>query len=244
MKSRPILLLSQLILLLGILQACSGSQHNEGTKTFPPPQLPASTHWDSIFTAQGLQNVQDADSTIRVQLRYSSTRNFIGKDLYGSLEQAYLRPEALDKLLTASHRLKEMHPDLRLLIYDAARPRRIQQILWDEVDLPATERPRYVADPATGSIHNYGCAIDLSLVRTDGTELDMGTDYDDFTSKAHINQEQALVDQGILNSEQIVNRKILRTVMKEAGFIPLDSEWWHFDAFPRTEVKKRFTIVE
>ncbi len=200
--------------------------------------------WDSLFTTQGLLNVRDADSTILVDLRYSSENNFIGKDLYGSLEEAYLQPESLDKLLKASKLLKEQHPDLRLLIYDTTRPRRVQQILWDEVDIPIEERSQYVADPQSGSIHNYGGAVDLTLVDETGQELDMGTDYDDFSQKAHIDQEQELIEQGILTKEQVMNRKILRDVMTEAGFIPLRTEWWHFDAYPRDETKEKFEIVE
>jgi D-alanyl-D-alanine dipeptidase len=202
------------------------------------------TDWDSVFTSQGLLNVKDADSTIRVHLRYSTTDNFIGKDLYGSLEEAYLRPEALEMLQQASQLLQKDHPDLRLLIYDAARPRRIQQVLWDESGIPESERNQYVANPKQGSIHNYGCAVDLTLVYINGEQLDMGTGYDNFTPVAHTDQEQLLVEQHKLTQKQVANRRILRTVMSKAGFLPLSSEWWHFDAFPRSEITERFTIVE
>jgi D-alanyl-D-alanine dipeptidase len=188
--------------------------------------------------------VKDADSTIQVHLRYSTTDNFIGKDLYGSLEEAYLRPEALEMLQQASQLLQKDHPDLRLLIYDAARPRRIQQVLWDESGIPESERNQYVANPKQGSIHNYGCAVDLTLVYINGEQLDMGTGYDNFTPVAHTDQEQLLVEQHKLTQKQVANRRILRTVMSKAGFLPLSSEWWHFDAFPRSEITERFTIVE
>lgn len=213
-------------------------------KTETQTATPEATNWDSVFTAQGLLNVKQADSTIQVHLRYSTENNFIGKDLYGSLEEAYLRPDAIEKLLKASRLLKEKHPELRLMIYDAARPRRIQQVLWDQSGLPEEERNLYVADPSSGSIHNYGCAVDLTVVSTGGQELDMGTDYDNFTPAAHIDREQYLIEQQTLTKEQVMNRMILRNVMVSGGFIPLTSEWWHFDAFPRSEVTERFTIVE
>ncbi|MEX0608946.1 MAG: M15 family metallopeptidase [Balneolaceae bacterium] len=202
------------------------------------------TNWDSLFTSQGLVKVSGIDSTILIDLRYSTTNNFTGKDIYGTLEEAYLQPEAMEKLEKASSLLKEGNPHLRLMIYDAARPRSVQQILWDVVDLPENEKSTYVANPKTGSIHNYGCAIDLTISDLDGNELDMGTDYDDFSEIAHINQEEQLIKKGELNETQVKNRRLLRQVMTDAGFQTIRSEWWHFDAFPREKVEEDFVIVE
>ena len=81
---------------------------------------------------------------------------------------------------------------------------------------------RYVADPRKGSRHNRGMAVDLTLVYTDGKELAMPTEYDDFSEKAHR-------DYMNLTGEQIKNRKILEDVMAKHGFIPFATEWWHFD---------------
>jgi D-alanyl-D-alanine dipeptidase len=164
--------------------------------------------------------------------------------VYGDLEDAYLQPEALSKLYNAANLLKESHPELKLLIWVAARPRRIQQVLWDKVDIPLPERAQYVANPESGSIHNYGAAVDLTLADSLGKPLDMGTDYDDFNEIAHIDKEQDLVEKGLLTELQVKNRQVLRSVMLEAGFIPINSEWWHFDAFSRSETKNRFKIVE
>lgn len=222
---------------LFLLAGCAG----KSSKKQDPENAP---DWDSIFTNQGLENVQESDSSIIVDLRYSSTNNFIGKDLYGSLEEAYLRPLAVDKLVQASEYLREEYPDLRLYIYDAARPRRIQQILWDQSGLPEDERAKYVANPQSGSIHNYGFAIDLTVSDSKGNELDMGTGYDHFTEKAHTDKEEELIEKGILTEAQVQNRKILRNVMTKAGFIVLPSEWWHFDALPRNEVVSEYAIVE
>lgn len=209
----------------------------------PKPAQP-NPDWDTIISKQGLVNIRKMDSTLQVELRYSSTNNFMGKDVYGTLETAYLQSEAAQMLVKAHAILKENHPDYNLLIYDAARPRRIQQILWDVVDLPENEKSNYVANPLTGSIHNYGCAVDLTIVDGDKIPLDMGTGYDDFTERAHTDNEAALVEQHKLTPLQVENRHILRDVMRQAGFLPLDTEWWHFDAFPRQETKTRFTIIE
>ncbi|MDR9417293.1 MAG: M15 family metallopeptidase [Gracilimonas sp.] len=228
------------ILLLFIGCLTLGCSDKNSKKTIPEN----TTNWDSVFTTQGLQNIQKSDSTILVDLRYSSQNNFIGKDLYGSLEQAYLRPLALNKLLQASEYLRKKNPDLRLYIYDAARPRRIQKILWEKSGLPEQEKAKYVANPQSGSIHNYGFAVDLTLSDSTGKELDMGTDYDHFTEKAHIDKEENLVNKGILTMQQVENRRILRNAMTQSGFIVLNSEWWHFDALPRDEVTSNYIIIE
>ena len=202
------------------------------------------TSWYKIYTEQGLMVVNADSAKITVNLRYSSTNNFIGKDVYGDLEEAYLQPEALMKLYKAAEYLNDLHPELRLLIWDAARPRRIQQVLWDQVEIPLPERAQYVANPESGSIHNYGAAVDLTIADSLGNPLDMGTDYDDFNEIAHIDKEQELIANNQLTELQVKNRMILRGVMTKAGSIPITTEWWHFDAFSRTETKSRFKIVE
>lgn len=200
--------------------------------------------WGSEYKKQGLVLVDTKTANISVDLRYSGNNNFVGKDVYGTLEDAYLQVEALEKLYLATSFLKKDFPEYKILIWDAARPRRIQQLLWDVVDIPLSERSKYVANPATGSIHNYGCAVDLTLTDLNGNPLDMGTDYDNFDEIAHIDEEEKLISLGLLNSEQVRNRKVLREVMTKAGFNTITSEWWHFDAFSREETKSRFSIVE
>lgn len=229
-----------IFLFLATLLICFGCTESNSRKM----QSKEMIDWDSVFVHQGLQNVASVDSSIIVDLRYSGSNNFIGKDLYGGLEEAYLRPEALEKLSLASKKLQNQNPDLRFYIYDAARPRRVQQILWDQSGLPEDERTKYVANPASGSIHNYGFAVDLTISDTNGNELNMGTDYDHFTEKAHIDKEEELIQNGILTEEQVQNRILLRNVMTESGFIPIRSEWWHFDAIPRDSVTSNYNIVE
>ena len=223
---------SALILIAALFASCTASKKEQNTD------------WEKIYTEQGLERIDTLETGIKVGLRYSTTNNFVGKDVYGDLEDAYLQPEAAQKLYSAADLLQASNPEYSLLIYDAARPRRIQQILWDVVDIPIQERSKYVANPASGSIHNYGCAVDLTIIDGSGKELDMGTDYDDFSSLAHTDNEEKLITEGKLTREQHQNRLLLRDVMTRAGFLPLRSEWWHFDAFSREETKKRFKIVE
>jgi D-alanyl-D-alanine dipeptidase len=107
-----------------------------------------------------------------------------------------------------------------------------------------TARQPYVADPRTGSLHNFGFAIDLSLEDETGRELDMGTPFDDFTALSRPDQERENKEEGKLSTEQLEHRSILRNVMLKAGFIQLPIEWWHYDALPKEQVKAHYKIVE
>lgn len=194
---------------------------------------------------QGLVDVQKVDPTILVELKYSTTDNFVGKDVYGDLTRAYMQPMAAKKLAEASKYLQVHHPTLRLLVYDAARPRTAQWKLWNALpDLPENERQKYVADPRKGSIHNYGCAVDLTVANQDGKPLDMGTKYDFFGELAYPSRETELLKSGKLTQQQIDNRQILRTAMRQGGFSPIEFEWWHFNALSREKAKMVFRIVD
>jgi D-alanyl-D-alanine dipeptidase len=211
--------------------------------TYSFRSLPPGEAEKSLIRA-GLVNVQEVDPSILVQLKYSTTDNFVGVDVYGDLEQAYLQRDPAAKLARAQRLLREKNPEYRLLVYDAARPRSIQQILWDTLQKPAKDKPKYVADPQIGSIHNYGAAVDLTIARADGTPLDMGTPYDFFGELAYPAKEAEMLRLGKLTREQVQNRKLLREVMEKAGFEGINSEWWHFNAYSREKAKKRYAIIE
>lgn len=202
----------------------------------------------SIETAmrdQGLVDVQQADPSIQVLLKYSTTDNFVHKDVYGDLTRAYLQPMAARKLAAASRYLRENHPDLRLLVYDAARPQQAQVKLWNALpDMPERQRRQYVADPRQGSIHSYGCAVDLTVATKDGTPLDMGTPYDYFGELAYPSRETQLLKAGKLTRPQLANRQILRSAMLRAGFTRIDYEWWHFNALSRSRAKAMYRVVK
>jgi D-alanyl-D-alanine dipeptidase len=192
-----------------------------------------------------LVNIQELDSTLLVELKYSSIDNFMKKDVYGNLETCYMRRIPAQMLVNAHEILKTEHPELRLLIYDGLRPRSIQWTLWNTLsDVPEKERTNFVADPRTGSIHNFGAAVDLTVAEKNGRPLDMGTHYDYFGDLAFPRLEDSLVVVGDLKQEQVNNRLILRHAMTEAGFSPITTEWWHFDSFPYKETKTKFTIIE
>ena len=197
------------------------------------------------ISTHDLVDIQELDPTLLVELKYSTTDNFMKMDVYGDLETCYLRRVPAEMLEKAHSILKENHPNLRLLIYDGLRPRSIQWTLWNTLsDVPELERTNFVADPRSGSIHNFGAAVDLTVAHKNGVSLDMGTHYDYFGDLAFPRLEDSLVFVGDLKQEQVNNRLILRHAMTEAGFSPITTEWWHFDSFPYKETKTKFTIIE
>jgi D-alanyl-D-alanine dipeptidase len=197
---------------------------------------------DSIFQANGLISVKDIDSSISVDLKYASTDNFMNRNVYGNLSKAYLRPKVARMLAKANQYLQEKYPHLRIVVYDAARPQRVQFTMWNLV--VNTEHQKYVAPPIPGSLHNFGCSVDVSLIDTSGQALDMGTAYDEFDPKSEPRYEKKFIKSGDLTKEQIKNRRILREAMQSAGFIYMVKEWWHFDAYPPEQVVWKYKIIK
>ncbi|WP_229311786.1 M15 family metallopeptidase [Larkinella rosea] len=200
---------------------------------------------EQAMIRQGLVDIQTVDRTILVELKYSTTDNFVGKDVYDDLTRAYLQPMSAKKLAKASGFLQQKNPEFRLLVYDATRPRSAQWDLWKTLShLPVNERGKYVSNPRNGSVHNYGCAVDLTIATKDGKPLDMGTKFDYFGELAYPEKENQWLKQGKLTRKQVENRRLLRSVMQKAGFSSLKTEWWHFNALSRAEAKKMYKIVE
>lgn len=191
----------------------------------------------------GLVNVHEMDSTIRIDLKYSTPQNFIGIDVYGNFDQCYLQKEVAEKLVNAQKFLRQKFPYYTLIVFDAVRPLSIQQKMWDTIALPAGEKIKYLSNPKHFSLHNYGAAVDLSIVDDNGILLDMGTPFDFFGEKAHPVKEQELLASGELTQHQISNREILRSVMRKAGFFGIQTEWWHFNSCTREVAASKYQIV-
>lgn len=179
---------------------------------------------------------------VKIELRYASKNNFLGKDLYGVFNHAFLHHIAAGKLKKAAQILCHNKPGYALLIYDALRPRSVQYRMWDVVK--GTDKQKYVANPSVGSIHNFGLALDLTIVNADGNVLDMGTHFDEFSPVSEPRNEEKYLNSGRLTQGQVNNRHLLRSVMTEVGFIPLEVEWWHFNGLDQKLVRRDFTIVE
>ena len=147
-------------------------------------------------------------------LRYATENNFLKQKVYDCPE-CYTRVKTAKALIEANKQFMEQ--GFRIKFYDCYRPNSVQYKMWEIVP-----NPQYVANPVKGSIHNKGGAVDITLVRLDGEEMDMGTDFDYFGKRAyHDNTDLPL--------EVLANRKILKETMESHGFWSIRTEWWHYN---------------
>ena len=178
---------------------------------------------------------------IAVDLRYATPDNFVGRDLYSPFDCAWLHRDAAAALEKVVAWLKFERPGCKALVLDALRPQRVQEELW--AALAGTDLQKYLADPARGSIHSFGMALDITLLDENGNEFDMGTGFDDLTERSHPDLEQVLLANGEITQAQIDNRQLLRDAMAQAGFVGIRSEWWHYDFGDRELVRRTFKRV-
>jgi zinc D-Ala-D-Ala dipeptidase len=244
--------------LISVLFLISCNRGGNGTKD--PPHGFAQT--DSITTAMrqvdpplsdlekkllesGLVDVHDLDSSIKVNMKYAGTDNFFRQNVYGAFCHAYLQPDVAAKLVCAQKYLKELHPAYSLVVFDAARPMSLQRMIWDSLKMPGSEKIKYAANPRNGgSLHNYGAAVDVSILDSSGKELDMGCPFDYFGELAFPVSESKLLARGELNEHNVANRKLLRKVMLRAGFFNIQTEWWHFNSCSREKAMDLYTLIE
>lgn len=148
------------------------------------------------------------------KMAYADTANFMHEKVY-PCARCLLRPEVAEALEKAN--ILAAEKGYRLVLYDCYRPYPIQYKMYEIVN-----NPLYVAKPGKGSNHNRGQAVDISLADEEGNLLDMGGAFDEFSEISHYAYKN-------ISRKARKNRKRLRTIMIEAGFTPLESEWWHFD---------------
>lgn len=214
------------------------SQQPDPVVTKPEPPKPMS-EYEKMFRDSGLVDLEEYIPGIKIDLKYTTRDNFVKADVYGDLEKCFLRKEAAEKLKKAQALLHEKHPGYTLLVFDGVRPFRVQQFMWDSLHIP--NKRNYLAPPSEGSIHNYGCAVDLSIADSLGKELDMGTPFDFFGELAQPQLEGQMLANGKLTKEQHAHRMLLRTLMRKAGFFDIKTEWWHFNAFGSSAVKRTYS---
>jgi D-alanyl-D-alanine dipeptidase len=192
-----------------------------------------------------LVDIQVIDPTIKIDLKYASSDNFMKKKLYFDINKLYLQKEVALRLSLAQKYLKSLHPTYSLLVYDGARPLSVQQAMWDALDsIPVRERTKFVSNPASGSVHNYAAAVDLTICDAKGEPLDMGAGYDDIRRIAYPRFEAEFLKSKQLTQTHISNRELLRMVMKSQKFVNIATEWWHFNAFSIKEVRKKYAILK
>ena len=176
-----------------------------------PPRQPAG------LRAPDLVDVVSLDPTIRLDIRYATANNFLGVPVYPQARALLQRPAAL-ALLRAQRSLAG--GGLGVIVYDGYRPWSVTWVFWQATPPHMHE---FVADPADGSVHNRGCAVDLGLVRlADGALVEMPGGYDEMTERSH-------VDYAGGTSVQRAYRDLLRRTMEAVGFSVFRPEWWHYD---------------
>lgn len=157
------------------------------------------------------------DNTIKLDIRYATDNNFVGKTVYPEA-RAFLQKPAAKALLRVHKKLEKQ--GLGLVIFDGYRPWAITKLFWE---VTPEDKRKFVANPEKGSKHNRGCAVDLSIydLKT-GRAIDMPSGFDEFTERASPDYKGG-------TAEQTANRDLLRKLMEEVGYTVNVNEWWHFD---------------
>lgn len=201
------------------------------------------TESEALMRDMGLVDIHDLDSTIKVHLVYATPYNFMGKVLYRDVNKAFMLPELAEKVVAANRELKKIRPDANLMIYDAARPLAVQMEMWDMVK--GTEMDYYVANPEKrNGLHNYGAAVDVTLMDCTGEAMPMGSEYDYFGEEANTDKEEDLLSRGRITQRELENRLLLRKVMTDQGLRTITSEWWHFNLVTADEAREKYKIIE
>jgi zinc D-Ala-D-Ala dipeptidase len=169
------------------------------------------------FRQTDLVELIKLDPTIKLDIRYATKNNFLGRPVYKQA-RAFLQRPAAEALARINRSLRQQ--GYGLIIHDGYRPWYVTKIFWD---VTPEDKKIFVADPAKGSRHNRGCAVDLSLfdLKT-GLEVKMPSEYDEMTERAHINYACATPEARRL-------RDLLRAAMEAEGFAVYEPEWWHYD---------------
>ena len=199
--------------------------------------------FEKYFISKNLVELSSFDTTIKVSLIYATNQNFLKKSLYVGITKCYLPKEVILKLIDAQKFLKQDFPDYSLIVFDAVRPLSIQKKMWDELDIPNSIKINYLAHPNDISLHNYGAAVDVSIIGENQVLLNMGTEFDYFGELSQPKFEKKLFLQGQLKKEFLANRLLLRSVMIKAGFSPITSEWWHFNYTNKITAASKFSLI-
>ncbi|NQY07014.1 MAG: M15 family metallopeptidase [Flavobacteriaceae bacterium] len=177
----------------------------------------------SYLNKESLLNSKSLDSFVNLEhlsddfvfdLKYATADNFLKQAVY-DCTACYTRLRTALVLLKINHELKDK--GYRIKFFDCYRPLDVQKKMWE-----IYPNPSYIQNPAKGSIHNKGGAVDITLVDSLGAELDMGTPFDHFGKEAHRDYTE-------LSEEVIANRKLLTDIMIKHGFWTIRTEWWHFN---------------
>jgi D-alanyl-D-alanine dipeptidase len=182
----------------------------EALKAHPPIE-------QGNFRKPDLVELVTLDPSIKLDIRYATSNDFLGEPVY-TQARAFLQRPAAEALVRANHALQAQ--GYGLIIHDGYRPWYVTEMFWQATP---DDKKKFVANPAEGSKHNRGCAVDLSLydLRT-GKEVEMPSGYDEMTDRAYADYPGG-------TAEQRGRRALLRQAMEAQGFAVIPTEWWHFD---------------
>lgn len=203
-----------LIVAFGIAAALSCAPRAPVSAAAAGPPREAGT-----FREPDLVELTDLDATIRLDVRYATSNNFVGRPVYRE-PRAFLQRPAAEALVRAHEQLAGR--GFGVLVFDGYRPWSVTKLFW-ETATPEQRERGFVANPAKGSKHNRGCAVDLTLYdRATGREVEMPSAYDEFTDRAD-------PDYAGGTPPQTEHRDLLRAAMEREGFTVDPGEWWHFN---------------
>jgi D-alanyl-D-alanine dipeptidase len=169
------------------------------------------------FKPTDLVELSKLDTSIHLDIRYATNNNFVGRPVYKEA-RAFLQRPAAEALVRVNESLKPL--GYGLLVFDGYRPWSVTKLFWK---VTPTDKHNFVANPAKGSIHNRGCAVDLSLYDLHtGKEIHMTGNYDEMTERSYSDYTGG-------TEEQRKMRDLLRSKMEAEGFKVIHDEWWHFD---------------
>ncbi len=196
------------------------------------------------FAEYGLVDVGRLDPFIAVDMKYSTTDNFVGHNMYGDLRTAWLVPEMAERVVAVQGRLRARRPGFSLVIFDAARPISVQRRMFAIV--AGTDKAIYVANPDKrgGGYHNYGLAVDLSILDDKRELLDMGSGFDWFGPESHVGDEERLLAAGRISRRAYDNRILLYGLMAAEGMTPHAKEWWHYQHIHNQELKRTYRLLD
>ena len=217
--------------------------------------------FDKKMKECGLVDIHTIDREIGVELKYATTDNFVGKNMYGALKRAYFTQDFANRVVLAQKNLHKRYPNYNLLIYDAARPISVQRTMRKMVE--GTPLQDFVADGKKGGRHNYGVAVDVTITDENGKPLDMGTGFDALedasavkgtsdnndpstrTVEVYVEFIRDMQSKGVLTKEAADNRILLISVMHEAGLYPYRREWWHFELIDAMkDVRQKYRLLD
>ena len=194
----------------GALMAAACASTSTSTSVLRPPVETGKLPPDLV-------EIQALDPTIRLDIRYATSRNFVGRPVYKEA-RAFLQRPAAEALVRAHRALATK--GYGIVVFDGYRPWSVTKLFWE---VTPEDKHEFVADPRKGSRHNRGCAVDLSLYeRATGREVEMPSGYDEMTERAYPDYEGG-------PAEARERRERLREAMEAEGFSVYPSEWWHFD---------------